>query len=133
VAALEEARALLEDFRTVGNLARALHWTGRREQARELFAAAIRLGEGELEVNPRNDDVHVALADYLARVGRGADALAHLGRARLENPHYMFFAAMVHNQLGDSATARTWLDKAVAAGLPPAEVTAWIDIDNLHK
>jgi tetratricopeptide (TPR) repeat protein len=133
VTALENARALLEDYRTVGNLARALHWAGRREQARELFATAIRLGEREIEVNPRNDEVHVGLADYLARVGRGVDALAHLGRARLENPHYMFFAAMVHNQLGDTATARTWLDKAVAAGLPPAEVTAWIDIDNLRK
>ena len=133
VGALEQARALLEDYRTVGNLARALHWAGRREQARDLFATAIRLGEREIEVNPRNDEVHVGLADYLARVGRGADALAHLGSARLDNPHYMFFAAMVHNQLGDSATARAWLDKAVAAGLPPAEVTAWIDIDNLRK
>jgi serine/threonine-protein kinase len=133
VTALENARALLEDFRTVGNLARAHHWAGRREQARELFATAIALGEREIEVNPRNDEVHVGLADYLSRIGRGAEALAHLGRARLENPHYMFFAAMVHNQLGDTANARAWLDKAVAAGLPPAEVTAWIDIENLRK
>ena len=133
VAALEKARALLEDFRTVGNLARAHYWAGRRDRARELFEHAIGLGERELAVNPRSDEVHVALADYYARLGRRDEALKHLGLARLENPHFMFFAAMIYSQLDDVARARGWLDKAVAAGLPPAEVSGWIDVDKLRK
>ncbi len=132
VAALEHASALLEDFRTVGNLARANYWAGRRDRARELFEDAIRLGERELGVNPRSDEVHVALADYYARVGRRDEALKHLGLARLDNPHFMFFAAMVYSQLDDLARARGWLDKALAAGLPPAEVSGWIDVDKLR-
>ena len=133
VVSQEKSRSMLEDFRTAGNVGRAYFWAGRKDRARELFERAIELGNRELAVNPRNDEVHVALADYHARLGRRGDALDHLGRARLENPHFMFFAAMVHNQLGDSAQARQWLEKSRAAGLPPAEITGWIDVDNLRK
>ena len=129
----EKSRSMLEDFRTVGNVARAYFWAGRKDRARELFERAIELGERELAVNPRNDEVRIALAEYAARLGRRREALDHLSRARLENPHFMFFAAMVHNQLGDPAQGRQWLDKARAAGLPPAEITGWIDVDNLRR
>jgi tetratricopeptide (TPR) repeat protein len=133
VASLEKATELLEDYRTVGNLARASYWAGQRDRARQLFARAVQLGERELAVNPRNDEVHVGLADFLARIGRGDEALQHLAIARLENPHFMFFAAMAHAQLGDLTRGREWLDRAVAAGLPPAEVTGWIDVDSLRR
>lgn len=133
VTALEQARVLLDDFRTAGNLARAHYWAGQRERARELFVTAVRLGERELATNPRNNEVRVALAEYYARLGRGDESLAHLREARLDNPHFMFFAAMTHNLLGDVANARSWLDRAVAAGLPAAEVSGWIDVDQLRK
>jgi tetratricopeptide (TPR) repeat protein len=133
VVSLEKSRSMLEDFRSVGNLARAYYWAGKRDRARELFARAVSFGERELAVNPRNDEVHVALADYQARLGRRKEALEHLSRARLENPHFMFFAALVHNQLGDVAEARRALDQARAAGLPPAEITGWIDLDSLRQ
>ncbi len=45
----------------------------------------------------------------------------------------MFFAAMVHGLLGDAAEGRRWLAQARAAGLPPAEITGWIDVDNLRQ
>ena len=134
VAALEKAHALLEDFRTTGNLARACYWAGQRERALVLFERAAVLGEQELAINPRNDEVHVAVADYYARLGRRADALRHLDAATLDvNPHFMFFAAIVHAQLGDHARARSWLDRSLAAGLPSAEATAWIDITDVLK
>ena len=60
-------------------------------------------------------------------------ALEHLGRARVDDPHFMFFAAIVHNALGDAAAGRQWLAKARDAGLPPAEITGWIDVDNLRQ
>lgn len=133
IGSLEKASSMLEDFRTVGNLARANLWAGRQDRARELFERAIELGEKEIAINPRNEEVHVSLADFHSRLGRRREALDHLGRARLENPHFMFFAAMIHNQLGDAAQGRQWLDKARAAGLPPAEITGWIDVDNLRR
>ena len=129
----EKALAMLEDFRTAGNLGRALFWAGRKDRAHEAFERAVALGLREIAVNPKHDEAHVALADYYSRLGRRREALDHLGRARLENPHFMFFAAMVHVQLGDRTLARTWLDRALAAGLPPAEVTGWIDLDSLRK
>jgi tetratricopeptide (TPR) repeat protein len=133
VASLEKARSLLEDYRTVGNLARAYYRAGQRDRARQLFERAVQLGERELAVNPRNEDVHLSLADFLAKNGRRDEALKHLGMTRLENPHFMFFAAMVHAELGDITRGREWLDRAVAAGLPPAEVTGWIDVDVLRR
>ena len=133
VVSFEKARAMLEDFRSVGNLARAHYWAGRKDRARELFTRAIELGNRELAVNPRNDEVNVALADYYARLGRRQEALDHLARARLENPHFIFFAAMTHNLLGDTAEARRTLEQARAAGLPPAEITGWIDVDSLRR
>ena len=132
-AALEQARSLLDDFRITGNLARAYYWAGQRERARELFEVAARRGEQELLTNPRDEGVSVAVSEYYARLGRRDQALAHLRVARLEDPHLMFFAAMIHNLLGDTVSARTWLDRAIAAGLPPAEVTGWIDVDQLRK
>ena len=129
----EKALSMLEDFRTAGNLGRALFWAGRRDRAREAFERAIALGLREIAVNPKHDEANVGLADYYSRLGRRREALDHLSRARLENPHFMFFAAMVHNQLGDSAQGRQWLDKASAAGLPPAEISGWIDVDNLRR
>ena len=133
VVSLEKTRAILEDFRSAGNLARAYYWAGQKDRARELFARAIELGEKEIAINPRNDELHVSLADFHSRLGRRREALDHLGRARLENPHFMFFAAMIHNQLGDAATGRRWLDSARKAGLPPAEITGWIDVDTLRQ
>jgi tetratricopeptide (TPR) repeat protein len=133
IESFEQARAMLEDYRHVGNLARAYHAAGRPARSRELFERAIQLGERELSVNPRNDEANVALAEYYSRLGRRREALDRLGRARLEDPHYMFFAAMIHNHLGDPAQGRQWLEKARAAGLPPSEITGWIDVDNLRQ
>jgi serine/threonine-protein kinase len=130
---LEKSRSMLEDAQTAGNLARAYHWAGRKDRARELFARAIELGQREIAVNPRNAALHLSLAEYYARLGRRKEALDHLGRAPLTDPHFMFFAAMIHNLLGDPAEGREWLDRARAAGLPPAEITGWIDVDNLRK
>lgn len=133
IVSLEKARSMVDDFRSAGNLARAYYWAGHRDRARDLFEQAIELGGKEIAINPRNDEVHLSLADFHSRLGRRRQALEHLGRARLENPHFMFFAAMVYNQLGDTAQGRQWLEKARQAGLPPAEITGWIDVDNLRR
>jgi tetratricopeptide (TPR) repeat protein len=93
----------------------------------------VQLADRALTVNPRSDAVHLSVAEYHARLGHRDEALDHLRRARLDDPHFMFFAAIIHNVIGDVGEARQWLDKARAAGLPPAEVTGWIDVDNLRQ
>src|SRR5688572_27160950 len=133
VVSLEQTLSMLEDSQSAGNLARAYYWAGQKERARQLFERAIDLGRRELDVNPRNAALHLSLAEFHARLGRRREALDHLGRVALDNPHFMFFAAMIHNLLGDPAQGRRWLDQATTAGLPPAEITGWIDVDNLRQ
>ena len=133
VVSLEKTRSMLEDSQSAGNLARAYYWAGQKDRARELFVRAIELGQRELAVNPRNGALHLSLAEFHARLGRRREALDHLGQTPLDDPHFMFFAAMIHNLIGDTAQARRWLDQARAAGLPPAEITGWIDVENLRK
>jgi serine/threonine-protein kinase len=130
---LEKALSMLADAQGAGNLARAYFWAGQKDRARELFVRAIELGQRELAVNPRNGALHLSLAEFHARLGRRKEALDHLGQTPLADPHFMFFAAMIHNLIGDPAQGRQWLDRARAAGLPPAEITGWIDVENLRK
>ena len=133
VISLEKTRSMLEDYQSTGNLARAYYWAGNKSQAQTLFERAVQLADRALTVNPRSDAVHLSVAEYHARLGNRDEALDHLRRARLDDPHFMFFAAIIHNVIGDVGEARQWLDKARAAGLPPAEVTGWIDVDNLRQ
>ena len=133
VVSLEQTLSMLEDSQSAGNLARAYYWAGQKERARQLFERAIDLSRRELDVNPRNAALHLSLAEFHARLGRRREALDHLGRVPLDDPHFMFFAAMIHNLLGDPAQGRRWLDQARVAGLPPAEITGWIDVDTLRK
>ena len=133
VASLEKTRSIMEDYQTAGNLARAYFWAGQKDQARTMYLRAVELADAALKVNPRSDQLHLSLAEYHARLGNRTVALEHLGRARVDDPHFMFFAAIVHNALGDAAAGRQWLAKARDAGLPPAEITGWIDVDNLRQ
>ena len=122
----EKALSMLEDFRTAGNLGRAYFWAGRKDRAHDLFERAVALGLREIAVNPKHDEANVALADYYSRLGRRREALDHLGRARLENPHFMFFAAMVHVQLGDRHTG-THLARSRVGGWSASRRSHWMD------
>ncbi len=87
VAALEKAKDLRTDFRSVGNLARACYWQGNRDRARALYTQAVALTRQELAVNPRNADQILLLAEAHAKLGERARALELLGQVRLDDPH----------------------------------------------
>jgi tetratricopeptide (TPR) repeat protein len=125
----------------LGNLARAYYWNGRRAQADRLFAEAIDLAEQEVKAQPTARDVRIAVADYYAKRRRFTEAREHLREVgvllnhplRPGDPHQLFFAAIVHNQLGDRAAALAWLERAVYWGVPIAELRASVELDNLRS
>ena len=64
------------EMRTYGNLARAYYYSpSQRALAAEQFTTALLIGNSDLEVNPRDADVHTLSAYYCAMLGRRAEAL----------------------------------------------------------
>jgi serine/threonine-protein kinase len=133
---LERACAIEPSAQFLGNLARAYYWTPDAAKASATYGRAVAAAERELAVNPHDVDLHLLLAEYTAKLGRRADSIANLNAAQLgaeTDPHRLFFAALAYNQLGDVPSALRLITAAVDHDLPPAELTAWIDLDNLRN
>jgi len=132
----EHANGLASDYRSTGNLARAYYnSSNRRSEGLDLFRRAVELGEEKLKVNPNDSDVHLLLARYYSMLGRRAEALSHLNvalQARPTNSHYLQFAAVVYNQVGDPANAVASLQKAVENGLQEWQLRSEMELDNLR-
>jgi eukaryotic-like serine/threonine-protein kinase len=138
VAAYQQALTLdPEGYRIIGYLAEAYYWApGKRNEAPALYERAISMTEQELKFNGKNSDAHLLLALYHARLGHAQPARMHLHEAlkfHADEPETMFFAALVENQLGNSAGAIQWLGKALHQGYSLAEINAAVDFDNLRS
>jgi tetratricopeptide (TPR) repeat protein len=133
VGLLEMADALAPDFRRLGSLARACYWAGDRQRALKLFDDTLAAGRRELGVNPKNTDVVLTVAEALAKLGRGREAIATLRDATLVGPHERYFAALTYIQAGDPDRALPLLKDAINTGLPRAELAAWIELDPLRS
>lgn len=148
VTVMERARVLGgPDATATGGLARAYYWWGTadaRARAAALFREALTLAERDL-VQPSgrlpSADLHIAAADFCAKLGREDEARAHLQKvglnaddpARPTDPHQLFFAALVYAQLDDRDTALKWLERAVYWGVPAAELRVWRELDRLRN
>jgi serine/threonine-protein kinase len=134
---LEIAARLSQDYRIAGNLARAYYWApGTREKAPTIYERAIRRGEEELRINPRNADAHILLGRYYAMLNRRAQATNHLEYAlsvRSMDSHYLTIAAGAYNQLGNRAAAFSLLERAVALGLTRKEMDMEYEIQSLRN
>jgi tetratricopeptide (TPR) repeat protein/DNA-binding winged helix-turn-helix (wHTH) protein/TolB-like protein len=133
ISQLEMARALAPNYRRTGNLARACYWNGERDRARDLYEEALEAARKELSVNPRNPDVQLQAAEFLAKLGRTREALAVLEDTHLAGPHERHFAAMTLVQAGEIDRAFALLREAADQGLPQAELSSWIDLDPLRN
>ncbi len=134
---LEVAVRLAQNYRTTGNLARAYYWTpGMHEKAPAMYERAIKEGEEELRINPRNADAHILLGRYYAMIKRRAQASNHLEYAlsvRPTNSHYLVIAAGAYNQLDDRFTALSLLERAVESGLTQKEIDMEYEIQSLRN
>ena len=129
---LEAARKIGPDtYRLLGNLARADYYVGKRTDAMALYQTAIALAEQTLAINPSDVDARVSVADYYAKLGDRDRALAHVNAlpADLADPHVLLFGAFVFIDLGDRATALTWLERAARHGMAANELREWVDLD----
>ena len=138
IIAFQQSVALGErQLQAHGNLARAYYWyPPERVRAKAELKKAIDMAEAELQVNPKNADVHTLLSEYLAMLGDNTQALQHLQAAfqlSSGDPETAYYAAKVYNILGDRDQALIWLEKSVKSGYSPAEINNTVELDSLRK
>jgi serine/threonine-protein kinase len=124
-----------EDYVIDGNMARAHYHAGRRAEAITIYRHAIALGDQALIIDPRDTDARISVAAFHAKVGDRRQAIEHLNRmpSGLQDPHVLVFGAVVYVDLGDRATALSWLERAARAGLVAGELRDWIELDTLKS
>jgi tetratricopeptide (TPR) repeat protein/predicted Ser/Thr protein kinase len=109
-----------------GNWGDAYYWApGHREQAAAAYREAIALAENALHVNANDTLALSCTSVYHAMLGERAPALEFMRRAmRIEpkRPDVLLNSAIVYEQLGEHQQALDALEKAVAAGLDPAQL-----------
>ena len=110
-----------------GNLAGALEWARAPQEAAAAYGRARELVQQRLGVNPRDPDLHLALADYSAVLGDMPRARAELADVLRLNPtaaHTKFVLAVVYeSRFGARDDALRWLRDAVDHG------QTWREID----
>jgi serine/threonine-protein kinase len=129
----------LDDYRdslTWGNLGDALYWVpGRREEAEAAYRKAISISNSKLQINSQDATVLAFRATYHAMVGNKGQALSDAHRALQLAPgdaEVNFRAALVYNQLGDTARCLSSLEKAVVRGYPVSAIRDTPDFDHLR-
>jgi tetratricopeptide (TPR) repeat protein/tRNA A-37 threonylcarbamoyl transferase component Bud32 len=125
-----------ENYRIWGNLADAYYWAaGKREISKDRYRKAISLATDVLQVNRNDHEAHLLIAHYYAAIGNRPDALSNLQdamAAQKQDQEVYYYAALVHNELGDTSEAITWLKAALAHGYSAAEVRGDVWVDNLR-
>ena len=129
----EARRVGPEDYLLDGDLARAYFHAGKRAEAMALYTRAITLVDQALTVNPRDVDARISAAAYHAKTGHRRKAIEHLSRlpSDLSDPHVLIFGAVIYVDLGDRATALSWLERASRGGMVAGELRDWIELDAL--
>jgi serine/threonine-protein kinase len=125
--AFERAAALdASDYRVWRNLGISRFYApGERPQARDALERALRLGEQQLHVNPRDAALLVDLGDCQALLGNGGRARELLKRGLALAPddvEVQHTAAAAFEQIGDREAALRWIRRALEAGYPRARV-----------
>jgi len=133
----EEAVQLDErNYEVWGNLGDAYYWSpGLRPKAPAAYEKASSLALVLLGVDPRDVNALGYVAEYKAMLGRRREAMTFLDRClRLnpQDPNLLFNAALIYNQFGDEEATLTWLQKAIAAGLPKSSLLDSPNFDSLH-
>ncbi|GAC1417151.1 MAG: serine/threonine-protein kinase [Acidobacteriaceae bacterium] len=126
IAAILEALKLnAQDYRVWNNLVEGYEWIGdeqnatqARQQARRLLVEAIRL-------NPQSADAEATLAVLLAKDGLREESLKKIQTALALEPANQYVLADVadaYELLGERHLAVRWLQQALLAGMPAANL-----------
>jgi len=109
---------------------------GMESKASEAYETAIRLGEKDLRISPRNAAVHVVLANSYAKSGDRVRAREAIQRALSLDPNNseaLVHAAVIHNMDEQPAEALRLLQKAVASGYSRAQLSRDPEFANLRE
>jgi len=119
-----------------GSLADAYHYSGDQVAARAAYEKAVGLAGKQLEVNPKDAGVNGDIADYYAMLGERKRAVAFLDQSLQwgqGDKDLLFNAAVVYQDLGESAMALEWLKKSLDAGVSVATVLEVPTFDSLKN
>ncbi|MBF6022906.1 tetratricopeptide repeat protein [Lysobacter niastensis] len=114
------------DFRLWGNIGDALAASSvDKEEAREYYRRAAQLAERYVQIRPDDAQGFAQLGWYRANLDEKDKALAMQGKAEAlatERGEVAFWGAQTMAVLGDEASAREYLEKAFAEGIPTKRV-----------
>ncbi|MBZ5627476.1 MAG: protein kinase [Acidobacteriia bacterium] len=126
-----------KDFELRGNLADAQYWApSQRRAAMESYRQAIQLAQPRLQVNAKDTNVLLSVAQYHGMIGEKQPALDYLARAQAVDPKARDLprnAAIIYAQFGDRAQTMDQLEKFFAGGGSPAYVRSWPNFDSLNS
>jgi serine/threonine-protein kinase len=134
---LEAAAAHSTDYRTWRSLAGARHWApGERPRAAEAYRRALELAEQERKVDPQDARLLAALAECRAMLGETEEArrlAAEAARLGADDRRVAEILSGVHEVMGQRDEALRWLESALGAGYPLADVESDPTFDALRK
>jgi eukaryotic-like serine/threonine-protein kinase len=117
------------------DLGDAYAWSGAgNDEADTRYREALALSRSSLAVNAQDLNALMVAAYSAAALGEKQDALVYLNAALEHAPQdaeVNYYAARVYARLGDDATARQWVQKAVAHGYSQADIETAPDLAQL--
>ncbi len=114
------------DYRLWHNLAAAYYWApDERPKAHDIYQRAARMAEQQREVNPRDPEVLIRLADCYAMLDEPDRARSLIREALAlepDNVENMFLAADIYEHLGERERALEWIARVLEHGYARADI-----------
>lgn len=125
------------DYAVWGNLAAACrNISERSSEAMGFYERAVELAEARRQVNPRDIETAIHLADYYLELERYEDGRRLLQTALqldMENPDLLARLGILYEKLGDRKEAIVWILKALKSGYPRDRLEALNDLGELRN
>lgn len=124
------------DHRLWGNLADALLFDSRADEARQTYRRALELADGELAVNPKHAVNQAQAAYYATRLGEQNRARRSIAIALSEGEgdfHVQYYVALAELGLGEESTALAHARRARELGYPENLMRSAPELGEIRK